>query len=244
MKFVGSKNRISKYIVPFIQNAIDKNNINTYIEPFVGGANIIDKIQCEHRIGIDTHKELIALFKALQNGWEPPLHISEEEYIRIRDNKENYPDCYVGLVGFCSTWGSKWFGGYARGYKNDGISLRDMPNEAIRNLLSQLPKIKDVDFICDNYLNLEYPKPAVIYCDPPYANKNKYYHIDFDSNAFWNWCREQSKKNILFISEYQAPSDFKCIWSKNVKTSLSMNNDVSRVEKLFIPCSQSIDNVE
>lgn len=239
MHYVGSKNRISKYIVPFIQNAINKNDINTYIEPFVGGANIIDKIQCKHRIGIDIHKELISLFKALQSGWEPPLHINEEEYIRVRDNKENYPDYYVGLVGFCSSWGSKWFGGYGREYKFNEV--KSISNKRIRNLLSQLPKIKNVDFICDNYLNLDYPESAVIYCDPPYANKNKYYHIDFDSNVFWNWCRDQSKKNILFISEYQAPSDFKCIWSKNVKTGLNMNNDVQRVEKLFIPCSQITD---
>lgn len=37
MKYVGSKNKISKYIVPIIQKHIDENEIRTYIEPFVGG---------------------------------------------------------------------------------------------------------------------------------------------------------------------------------------------------------------
>lgn len=37
MKYIGSKNKISKYIVPIIQECIDKNNITTYYEPFVGG---------------------------------------------------------------------------------------------------------------------------------------------------------------------------------------------------------------
>lgn len=37
MKYVGSKQKISKYIVPIIQEYIDKNKIETYIEPFVGG---------------------------------------------------------------------------------------------------------------------------------------------------------------------------------------------------------------
>lgn len=37
MKYMGSKSRISKYIVPIIQKYIDENGIKTYIEPFVGG---------------------------------------------------------------------------------------------------------------------------------------------------------------------------------------------------------------
>ena len=44
MRYVGSKNRISKYLVPIIQNYIN-DNCKGYIEPFVGGANIIDKIK-------------------------------------------------------------------------------------------------------------------------------------------------------------------------------------------------------
>ena len=46
MKYLGSKAKLAKYIVPILQNYIYKNNIKTYIEPFVGGFNIIDKITC------------------------------------------------------------------------------------------------------------------------------------------------------------------------------------------------------
>lgn len=49
MVYQGSKNRLTKYIVPIIQKKIDENNISTYIEPFVGGANVIDKINCKNR---------------------------------------------------------------------------------------------------------------------------------------------------------------------------------------------------
>lgn len=51
MVYQGSKNRISKFLVPIIQKYIDDNNIKTYIEPMVGGANIIDKIVCENKVG-------------------------------------------------------------------------------------------------------------------------------------------------------------------------------------------------
>lgn len=59
MKYMGSKSRIKKHIVPILQNLIDTNGIETYIEPFVGGANIIDSIDCPNRIGGDLHDKLI-----------------------------------------------------------------------------------------------------------------------------------------------------------------------------------------
>ncbi len=40
MKYVGSKNRLSKDLVPIIQSYIDNNNIKNYWEPFVGGGKL------------------------------------------------------------------------------------------------------------------------------------------------------------------------------------------------------------
>lgn len=60
MKYIGSKNRLSKEIAPIIQSYINENT-KGYLEPFVGGANMIDKIKCDNKIGYDSHKQLIAL---------------------------------------------------------------------------------------------------------------------------------------------------------------------------------------
>lgn len=49
MKYMGSKSRIAKDIVPIIQSYINNNDIDMYIEPFVGGANVIDKIKCNKK---------------------------------------------------------------------------------------------------------------------------------------------------------------------------------------------------
>ena len=51
MKYVGSKNRLSKQIAPIIQSYIDNMpDCHGYLEPFVGGANMIDKIKCPCKI--------------------------------------------------------------------------------------------------------------------------------------------------------------------------------------------------
>ena len=197
---------------------------------------MIDKIRCEKRIGNDIHKELIAMWQEIQNGWEFPMHISEEEYVKVRDNKNDYPDYYVGLVGFNATFGSKYFGGYARGFKADKITPRDIPNEALRNLKSQIASISNVDFICSDYLNNQYSNitNAVIYCDPPYQNTTKFTGTDqFNYDLFWDWVREKSKNNIVFVSEYAAPNDFESIWKKDVTTSLKVHSHEDRIEKLF-----------
>lgn len=59
MVYQGSKNRLAKFLVPIIQKYIDDNNIKTYIEPMCGGANLIDKIKCDKRIGADMIEEFL-----------------------------------------------------------------------------------------------------------------------------------------------------------------------------------------
>lgn len=239
MKYVGSKNKISKYIAPILQKLIDDNNVSVYYEPMCGGLNMIDKIKCKYRIGNDIHPELIAMWKALQSGWKPPEHISEEEYNLVRLNKNKYPDYYVGFVGFMAGFGGKYYGGFPRGKKPDGTP-RDYTNEAIRNILKQLHSVMDVKLICRDYfdINMNQLHNALIYCDPPYRDTTKYSTNGFDYDKFYDWCREVSEFNILCISEYQMPSDFACIWAKSVTTSLDISNirhkNENRTEKLFM----------
>ena len=184
-----------------------------------------------------TLLKLIAMWNELQKGWIPPSHITEEEYISVRDNKEKYPDYYVGYVGYHATFGSKYFAGYVRSFKADGVTPRDQSNEAYRNTMKQVPSIKDVLFTHGDYKEHKI-KNAVIYCDPPYQGTTKYETETFNYDEFWNWCRRMSKENWLFVSEYNAPNDFECIWSKENLANFDCNrgNDTSkkiRVEKLF-----------
>ena len=236
MKYVGSKNRLSKQIAPIIQSYIDNMpDCRGYLEPFVGGANMIDKIKCPCKIGNDIHKYLIALLNHVSETTDDlPDTITEEEYNAVRTNPSNYPDWYVGLVGFCS-FGGKWWGGYPRSFKNDGITPRDMPNEIIRNLKKQAPNLKTIQFFCNDYAEVKpsETKGYVIYCDPPYQNSLKYSTSSFPYDDFYNWCRKMSVTNKVFISEYAIPDDFKCIWTKDIKCTVDKASRTNRTEKLF-----------
>lgn len=240
MKYIGSKNKLSKQLAPIIQSYINKNT-KGYLEPFVGGANMIDKIQCNKRIGCDIHKQLIALLnysKDYNNLF--PTTISEDTYSKVKSNKEKYEDWYVGLVGFCATFSAKYFGGYARSFKSDGITPRDMSNECIRNLKKQAPNLKGIEFINCSFLDLPKDKinGYVIYCDPPYRDTTKYKTEKFPYEEFYQWCRDMSRNNMVLISEYDMPNDFKCIWKKETKVNFDSNRQSNddknkRIEKLF-----------
>ena len=239
MKYIGSKNRLSKELAPIIQGYITEDTVG-YLEPFVGGANMIDKIQCNNKIGCDIHEELIELLKYIQNTNNIlPTTIKEEEYNKVRLNKDKYEKWYVGFIGFCATFGAKYFGGYARGFKEDKITPRDMAVEGIRNIEKQRKNLQNIKFKCCSYDEINKNiKDFVIYCDPPYKGTLKY-TTDFDYDKFYKWCKEMSKNNIILISEYWMPEEFECIWEKKTTVRIDSNKKskdkkMERIEKLFI----------
>lgn len=237
MKYVGSKQRISKEIAPIIQSYIDNmcEYCNGYWEPFVGGANMIDKIDCAHKYGSDAHKYLIALLRHIQRTTDDlPNTITEAEYNAVRQNMSGYPDWYVGLVGFC-TFGAKWFGGYPRGFKADGVTSRDITNEAIRNIKKQATNLKDVEFYCRTFQECNTSLyNFVVYCDPPYRGTTKYVTEDFPYDEFYAWRRRLAKHNVVLVSEYWMPDDFECIWQGNLKCTLDKSSRTDKVERLYL----------
>lgn len=113
MVYQGSKNRLAKFLVPIIQKYIDDNNITTYIEPMVGGANLIDKIKCDKKIGADINEELIALLKYAQSDNDlsiAPDVCTFEHYANVREDRKlgthKYSKEYIALIGYCASYGA------------------------------------------------------------------------------------------------------------------------------------------
>lgn len=235
MKYMGSKARIAKEVISVIEPyRFSKEQV--WVEPFVGGCNMIDKVQGK-RIAADNNEYLIAMWQAVQKGWLPHQRYSKEEYDYIRKFPESVDKATYGYVGIACSYSGKWWGGYA-GMTTTKEGVRDYQAEAFNNLLKQSCNLYGIEFICSDYSTLKIPSHSIIYCDPPYANTTKYRN-EFNHSQFFDWCTLKAKEgHLVFLSEYEAPKPFTCIWQKELKSSLSANGKIgsskNSVEKLFI----------
>lgn len=226
LQYFGGKTKVSNQIVEYLESVRKKNQV--YVEPFVGGGIICSKMSGE-RIASDYNEYLIAMYKAVQNGYELPEKISKEQYDYIKNNKDD-DKALTGFVGFGCSFAGKWFGGYARqkGY--------NFASGSKRSLLKKMKTMQNVVFEHKNYKEWIGINGALIYCDPPYNDTTQAYGTgEFYTEEFWNNMRILSRDNDVYVSEYEAPDDFECVLEIPTKTIIRDGNDkVSyRIEKLF-----------
>lgn len=232
MRYQGGKTLSAKNISKEI--LLRKGDADTFVSLFCGACSVearlaphFNKVICN-----DNHEYLIALLKGVQDGYELPDSISREQYKYIRDNKDE-DKVLTGFVGFGCSFGAKWFGGYAYNSTN-----RNYASESKRALLRDNEYLKNVEFTCKDYRDVELPSEGgcIVYADPPYYKTTQYSTGDFDTNAFWNYMREISQSHLVFISELEAPEDFVPIWEKPVTRVIDVNksNYFQVCEKLYI----------
>lgn len=242
MKYMGSKARFAKEILPIMLK--DRTPEQWYVEPFAGGMNVICEVG-EKRIANDNNYYLIEMWKGLANGNKYPTEIPKDLYDFARDiyngrEEKTLSDDLIGWIGWMGSANGRFFDGGYSGKSNTKIgTVRDYIKEAISNIEKQLPKMAGVKFENKDYTKLEIPNCSIIYCDIPYQGTKQYSTSkDFNHSNFWNWCREKAKQgHTIFVSEYNAPDDFECVWQKEAKSSLSANGKIGgnklSVEKLF-----------
>lgn len=240
MKYMGSKQRISKELEPILTMFL--TNERYYVEPFCGGMNMICNIEHNKRIASDINNYLIAMWRYICQGYDFPKTISKELYseYRLKFNKNGFngngdtiDEAMIGWIGFMGSFNGRFYDG---GYSGHNVNGRDYISEQIKNTLSQVEKLKGVEFMCGNYNLIGIPNDSIIYCDIPYKGTKQYSSSkNFNHDLFWEWCRKKTNEgNVVFISEYQAPQDFSCIWSKEITNSMNTTKTYKPTEKLFI----------
>lgn len=246
MRYQGAKRVCGDAIARVIQQYRGSALI---VEPFCGGCNLTERLTgC--RVANDMNGYMIAYFKACQNGWMPPPHISKEFFEAVKLDIRSHPPELVGYMATQFSFGGKWFDSYAveagewfnqQCEKSPQLSI-DTVNELVQNrwALATHHRLREalehVRFYNLDYRQLPIPSKAVIYCDPPYADTDQSaYRVTgrFDNNAFWQWVRDSALKgHQIFVSEYSAPDDFSCIWSQDVKVKIGQAR--ARLEQLFV----------
>ena len=123
---------------------------------------------------------------------------------------------------------------------------KEKKNQVLNQLkpLQQLERLQNIninnlEITNHDYTHFSYLSDAIIYLDPPYENAVlEGYSIDrFNSQSFYNWAYEMSKKkNIVLISSYEISDErFECVYEfKNARSTLSGGNRGKQTEKLFM----------
>ena len=239
MRYLGSKTRIKNDIIPIITRHLD--GTNEFVDAFMGGANVIDGVDYPNKVGIEINRYVCAMWTKIRNfgiKWIPQA-FDEEDYYEVKSDYKNkteqFENALIGYVGNCLSFGSKWFGGFA---KYNPKKKEDHVKEAYNGVKKQVKNFKYLDqtrFINASYDEYDYKPNSVIYCDPPYQSTIGY-ESSFDHEKFWKWVRQMTMDgHYVYVSEYSAPSDMTCIWRKSVKEQVGKNTN-QKVEKLFTYC--------
>lgn len=229
MKYMGSKARIAKHILPIMLTEAESKGITTWVEPFVGGANMIDKVP-DHfeRIGYDLNPHTIAALVGIRDYVDDfPCEVSEEYFKSLKGTD---PHPVTSWIRSHCAFGGLFGNTFARNSRGTNYCM-----EGRKNTIKQSENLQKVELVCDSYENLDFDN-CLIYCDPPYQGTSGYKTGAFDHEKFFEWCREQAKKNVVFVSEYNAPDDFECVWQGEIKTNFSSTRKKAThnaVEKLF-----------
>ena len=111
--------------------------------------------------------------------------------------------------------------------------------QRLQNLqrLQSLQSLQSLQILQKSYNDINIDENSVIYCDPPYMNTAQYVTGDFDTNAFFDWCRKQ--KELVVVSEYDAPDDFQCVAIFNRRSKLQGGiKGYGNAERLFVRRNQ------
>jgi DNA adenine methylase len=72
--------------------------------------------------------------------------------------------------------------------------------ESLKAILLDWQKLlleNDVEFISQDYNNIQTTSEDLLYLDPPYFNTKGMYYGKIDYEDFWNWLRKQNAKYFL-----------------------------------------------
>lgn len=223
MRYPGGKVRIGKRIAGLI------GPIDVYIEPFCGMCSVAQYVQAQRKILNDANSEVIALWRALQSGWDPPETLTEEDYRRIKLDFDN-PHLRA-LVGFGCSFAGKYFGGFARSSTGRNFCL-----EAKRGLLRRIAALRDAEFTCVDFASIQIPEGAVVYADPPYAGTTVAYGSTPPVTDFWPTVLKWSERATVYVSEYTCPFPMEPIWQIEKRQEMGLVHQragKTRVEKVW-----------
>lgn len=259
LPYQGSKNKIAEWVISNLPKA------EHFYDLFAGGCAVTHAAMLSGKYKYfhanDICKQIPQMFLDAINGKykDEKRVITREEFHKYKDtdpyialcwsfgnNKKNYlwnPQTEKIKIAACKMLVAdnlqerrKLYTQFIRtlkqeleGGNNSGGGLEDLES------LESLQSLQSLEIIGVSYDEMEILPNSVVYCDAPY-NTNRpggYYGAKFNHNDFYEWLRQT--KFPVYVSEYEMPSDFVSIASKNKKQLMARyHNEKEKTENIFI----------
>lgn len=243
---MGGKTRIAKQLAAEIDKV--RRPGQWVWDAFCGGLSMSVALSKNGPVySTDACVPLIALYRAVQAGWDPPTHVDEATYRAARDLPDTDP--MKAFCGFGGSFGGKWFGGYIPSVRSHTVSRGSAQGHTCTNrayaacgeVIRRDTRYANID--CVDFLKVA-PRPVdgVLYLDPPYAGTTGYAATGpFASERFVERVRAWSAFAPVFVSEYEFPFGV-CVWSRELRTGLNgaANGPVRMTERLYYIAKDSL----
>jgi DNA adenine methylase len=222
-----------------------------FYEPFCGGCSITTQLDNRGPNFIsDINFVLIEMWKKLYyDRWEPPEHITEEEYKECQGywNKGNYvvkkwPAYLQGFIGIKASYAGRFWAGIGRTHNkltdNNGYRTKFKTPSGMRSVLKKVSQFpSNLEFNCCSYDKIKLLPNSLVYCDIPYYGTTGYRGTPkFDYELFYQWCERKNRMgHVILMSESYMPLErFKIIWSKSTNTRMHTNGVArAKTENLY-----------
>lgn len=226
MRYLGGKSRIAKHLAEVIDSV--RHPGQWVWDAFCGGLSMSVALRRKGPVwSTDANAALIALYRAVQSGWEARTEVSEAEYRAAKALPDADP--MKAFCGFGCSFGGKWFGGYAKPYPTNktphGAALRALKRDCGA----------EATFGCVDFMSVQPQEcEALLYLDPPYDGTTEYKSVQrFDTAALVRNVMAWSRFTHVFVSEYSFPVG-ECVWESRQRTTLGGKGaHAAAVERLY-----------
>lgn len=241
MQYMGGKTRIAKQIAAEIDKVRKPGQL--VWDAFCGGLSVSVALSKNGPVlASDVCAPLINLYKAVQEGWDPPTEVSKETWQAAKSLPDTDP--MKAFCGFGMSYGGAWFHTYngnrthkvtkikPSSHAKVGDTINKRPAKAASESLIKSCRKSNIQFMCLDFL-LELPPlcDCVIYCDSPYQGTYGYEAVgNFNQDQYRHKIQNLANNHHIFVSEY-AFSIGTEVWSKsNLNSGYFAKN---KTEKLF-----------
>lgn len=201
----------------------------------MGGGSVLERVAplFDTCMASDAVPELICLWRAVADGWDPPATLTRETWERLRSDPE--PSALKGWAAYAASYNGKYFAGYGPTAPGAG---RDYLAESRRAIRRKAAAMERVLFVCCDYADHHsVAADTVVYADPPYANTEAYAGAGvFDTTRFWQTMEDWSASGALvLVHEYEAPDGWSVVYERERVETMHHGGPSSgkRMERIF-----------